>query len=205
MAQRRRIVDALIESCAEKTYAATTITDIVARAHISRTTFYKRFRDKRACFDAAVDYCIEELCEAALAAQNPDDPPGDAIRKGATAVLQAMAARPSLAQLLTGDAVSVDPTVIDRYRGLVTPALRRLWTASGGTPKAGTDPKVAFGQAQLLILNEIAAARSDRLPELAPQIVYLAVAPFGGHEEAVRQSQLVEAARTAGEKRDGRA
>ena len=47
--QRQRILDAMIDSCAEKTYAATTITDIVARAHISRTTFYKHYEDKRAC------------------------------------------------------------------------------------------------------------------------------------------------------------
>ena len=49
--QRQRIIEAMIDSCAEKTYAATTITDIVSRARISRTTFYKRFGDKRACFD----------------------------------------------------------------------------------------------------------------------------------------------------------
>jgi AcrR family transcriptional regulator len=52
--QRQRILDAMIDSCAEKTYAATTITDIVARARISRTTFYKHYDDKRACFDAAI-------------------------------------------------------------------------------------------------------------------------------------------------------
>ena len=59
--QRQRIVDAMIESCAEKTYAATTIGDIVSRAHISRTTFYKHFEDKRACFRGAIDFCIAEL------------------------------------------------------------------------------------------------------------------------------------------------
>src|SRR6187455_348278 len=64
--QRARIVDAIIESCGEKTYAATTITDIVGKARISRTTFYKHFDDKRACFDAAIEYCISEL-EAAAA------------------------------------------------------------------------------------------------------------------------------------------
>jgi AcrR family transcriptional regulator len=203
MAQRQRIVDALIESCAEKTFAATTITDIVGRAHISRTTFYKRFLDKRACFEAAVEYCIEELREAALAAHGPGDAPGDAIRKGAVAMLEAMAARPSLAQLLTGDAVSVDPSVIDRYRGLLIPAIQDLWTEADEKPEPGTDPKVAFGRAQLLIFNEIAAKRSERLPELAPQIVYLAVAPFGGHEEAVRQSQLVEGATTGAGRHGG--
>jgi AcrR family transcriptional regulator len=190
--QRRRIIDALIDSCADKTYAATTITDIVSRARISRTTFYKRFDDKRSCFDAAVVSCIAELREAAAGAHEPGDAPADAIRQAATAVLEAMAARPPLAQLLTGDAVSVDPSILDRYRSLLIPALRKLWEAAGEEPDTHLDPRVAFGQAQLLVFNEIAGGRSDRLPELLPQIVYLAVVPFGGHEEAVAQSRLAE-------------
>ena len=59
--QRQRIIEAMIECCAEKTYAATTIADIVGRASISRTTFYKRFAGKRACFDARLDWCLDEL------------------------------------------------------------------------------------------------------------------------------------------------
>jgi AcrR family transcriptional regulator len=187
--QRQRIIEALIDSCAEKTYAATTIADIVSRARISRTTFYKRFEDKRACFDAAVAYSLAELREVALAAHAPEEPPADAVRKAAKAVLEAMARRPGLAQLLTGDAVCVDPVLFDRYRRLVIPAIRGLWSAAGGVPEAQLDPRLAFGQAQLLIFNEIAAGRSESLPALLPQIVYLAVAPFGGFEEAMSQSR----------------
>ena len=188
--QRQRIIEALIDSCAEKTYAATTITDIVSRARISRTTFYKRFADKRACFDAAVAFSLAELREAALAAHSPGDPPAAAVRQAATAVLEAMARRPGLAQLLTGDALSVDPAIFGRYRRLVIPAIRGLWAAAGEEPQAHLDPRVAFGQAQLLIFNEIAAGRSEHLLRLLPEIAYLAVAPFGGHEEAVSQSRL---------------
>jgi hypothetical protein len=49
------------------------------------------------------------------------------------------------------------------------------------------DPELAFSRAQLLIFNQIAAGRSALLPELLPEIVYLAVAPFAGHEEALEQ------------------
>ena len=121
----------MVESCAEKTYAATTITDIVSRAHISRTTFYKHFEDKRACFDAAIDYCIGELQGVAATAHSPSDPPGDAARKAATAVVEALAAKPGLAQLLTGDAMAVEPLVIERYRGRTIPALEALWSENG--------------------------------------------------------------------------
>jgi AcrR family transcriptional regulator len=196
--QRRRIVDAMIDSCAEKTYAATTITDIVAGARISRTTFYKQFDDKRDCFEAAIDLCIEQLQEVAAAAHSPEDAPGDATRKAAAAVLRALAARPGLAQLLTGDAIAVDPMAIERYRKATIPALAALWAEAGHSAKAHTDPRLAFGQAQVLILNQIATGEADRLPQLLPEIVYLAVSPFGGHEEALNQSQLAKESATGG-------
>jgi AcrR family transcriptional regulator len=179
----------MVESCAEKTYAATTITDIVSRAHISRTTFYKHFDDKRACFDAAIDYCIGELQRVAATAHSPSDPPGDAARKAATAVVGALAAKPGLAQVLTGDAMAVEPQVIERYRRATIPALEALWAENGDQPTPHTDPRLAFGQAQVLILNEIAAGKQDRLLERAPEVIYLAVSPYGGHEEALRQSR----------------
>jgi AcrR family transcriptional regulator len=188
----------MIESCAEKTYAATTITDIVARARISRTTFYKQFEDKRACFDAAVDYCIEELQRIAAASHSPSDPPADASRKAAAVVVQALAARPGLAQLLTGDALAVDPMVIERYRKATIPALASLWSQDGEEVKTHTDPRLAFGQAQVLLLNQIAAGETERLPELLPKIVYLVVSPYGGHEEALEQSRLAGKAEISG-------
>jgi AcrR family transcriptional regulator len=190
--QRKRILDAIIGSCAEKTYAATTITDIVGRARISRTTFYKHFDDKRACFDMAIEYCIEQLEEAAAASHSLEDAPPDAARKAAAAVLQALAAQPGLAQLLTGDAIAVEPKVIECYRKATIPALEGLWSRAGEPVKAHTNPRVAFGQAQVLILNQIATGKADRLPELLPEIVYLAVSPFGGHEEAIKQSRIAE-------------
>jgi AcrR family transcriptional regulator len=188
--QRQRILDAMIESCAEKTFAATTITDIVARAHISRTTFYKQFEDKRACFNAAVGYCIEELGGIAGAAQGPSDGPADATRKAVTAVVEALTARPGLAQLLTGDAFAVDPLVVGRYRKATIPPLEALWENRNGASKGHTDPHLAFGQVQVLILHQIASGKPDRLTEVLPELVYLAVGPFGGHEEALKQARL---------------
>lgn len=188
--QRRRIIDALVDSCAEKTYAATTITDIVARAHISRTTFYKHFDDKRSCFDAAIDDSIEQLRVAAASAHSPEDEPGDAVRKAVAAVLEALTARPGLAQLMSGDAIAVEPQVTERYRRATIPALAALWSNSGENGIPHTDPRLAFGQVQVLLLDQIATGNTDRLTELLPEITYLAVSPWGGHEEAIRQSRL---------------
>lgn len=190
--QRARIIDALVESCAAKTFAATTISDIVARASISRTTFYKHFPDKRACFDAAVDACVEEVASAAREAHEPGDPPGEAVIKATAAILGLMAGRPALAQLLTGDAPGVEPAVVERYRRLLIPAVSGLWEGEG--PAAThMDPSLAFGRAQVLIFKQAAAGEAATLPQLLPELVYLGVAPFAGHEVALAQVRLAEA------------
>lgn len=190
--QRARIVDAMVESCAAKTFAATTISDIVARASISRTTFYKHFPDKRACFDAAVDASVEEVAAAAREAHEPADPPGAAVIKATAAILGLMASRPALAQLLTGDAPGVDPAVVKRYRRLLIPAVAGLWDGDGSTP-THLDPSLAFGRAQVLIFQQAAAGEAATLPRLLPELVYLGVAPFAGHEEALEQVRDAEA------------
>ena len=192
MQNRQHIVDAMIESCAEKTYAATTIADIVKRASISRTTFYKRFDNKRACFDAALDSCIVEIQAAATAAHDPSDSPSEAVRKAVGAVLELMAEKPALAQLVMSDAITVEPAILDRYRSLMIPALENIWEEAGIPRRPdGADPLLAFGRAQVLIFNQIAAGRTKQLPDLLPEIVYIAVLPFAGHDEATRQAQLV--------------
>ena len=40
---------------------------------------------------------------------SPADPPAEAVRKAVAAILELMAAKPALAQLLMGEAVSVEP------------------------------------------------------------------------------------------------
>ena len=92
--QRRRIIVAMIASCAEKSYPATTISDIVGRASISRTTFYKRFSGKRDCFDAAIEACIDKIREVAGATSGGWD--SEAVGKTTGALLELMASRPAL-------------------------------------------------------------------------------------------------------------
>lgn len=186
--QRQRIIDAMIASCAEKTYAETTISDIVRGASISRTTFYKRFPDKRACFDATLDYGIDEVQATAAASHSSEDSPPEAVRKAATAVLELMAARPELAHLLGAEALAVEPRVNSRYRSLLIPAIQGLW--NGDLPRATMSAGLAFGRTQLLVFSQVAGGGAARLPELKPEVVYLALAPFAGHEEALHQSRL---------------
>jgi AcrR family transcriptional regulator len=188
--QRTRILDSMVSCCAEKTYAETTIADIVGRASVSRTTFYKLFSDKRDCFDAAVTHCIERLGATLAKAVEGYESPAEATRRATVAGLELLAAEPGLALVLSGDVVGVDPRRVDRYGKLAIPAVESLWTRAGETPRKHSSPGIAFGRAQLLVFHEVAAGRAERLPALVPNIVYLAIAPFAGHDEGLRQARL---------------
>lgn len=177
----------MVGCCGEKTYAATTISDVVAEARISRTTFYREFDDKRACFDAALEHSIDAVREAATGACSTEEPPALAVRRATAAVLDLLAARPEIAHLLVGEAVAVEPAVVDRYRELMVPAVADLW-ADGEPQPPRIDPWLAFGRAQLLVFDLVTAGEAKRLPELLPEVVYLAVAPFAGHAAALAEA-----------------
>jgi AcrR family transcriptional regulator len=182
----------MVACCAEKTYAGTRIADVVSEASVSRSTFYKLFTDKRDCFDAAVTQCIARVAATLAAAASGHDSAAEATRRGVVAGLELLAAEPELALVLGGDVVGLDPKLVDRYSSLPLPALEAMWEREGMTAKH-LSPGLAFGRAQLLIFHEVAAGRPERLPALVPDIVYLAIAPFAGHEEALRQARLAEA------------
>lgn len=183
----------MVACCAEKTYAGTTIADLVARAAVSRTTFYKLFADKRDCFDAAVAQCIERIAATLAAAVEAYDSPAEATRRATVAGLELLAAEPELTLVLGGDVVGLDPCLVERYSQFAVPALEALWAVEGEPPRKHSSPGLAFGRAQLLVFHEVAAGRPERLPDLVPDLVYLAVAPFAGHEEALRQARLASA------------
>jgi hypothetical protein len=188
--QRQRIIDAMIDSCAEKTYAR-------RRRHRHRRPgphlpqhLLQAVRRQARLLRRRGQPLHRAAPGGSRLRPVEEEEPADAVRKATTAVIEALAERPGLAQLLTGDAIAVEPQVIECYRKATIPALEALWARSEGSAKAHSDPRLAFGKAQVLILNQIAIGEADRLPELLPEIVYLAVSPFGGHEAALRQSQL---------------
>jgi AcrR family transcriptional regulator len=188
--QRQRILDAMAESCAEKTFAATTIGDLVGLASISRATFYRHFGNKRECFDAAVAEFVDDLETAAIAAQSAADSRSAAISQAIGAILETMARKPEYASLVLIDAPIVEPTILERHRERAVKGLEAQWRAGKGGKRSGADSRIAFGRAHVLIADQLAAGRAAQLPEVLPELVYVALLPFVGHEAALAQDKL---------------
>ncbi len=188
--QRERILAAMAASCAEKTFAATTIADIVERGSISRATFYKHFANKRECVEAAIAAFVEELEAAMVAASTAGDSRPVAVRMAVAAMLERLAAKLDQAKLVLLDAPILDPAIVAWHRDRVVAGLEAQWHAGKGGRHSKADARIAIGRAHVLIADYLAAGRADELPELIPELVYITLLPFVGHEEALAQDKL---------------
>src|SRR3954452_13087236 len=112
MTQRERMLAAVVDAVAETGFAEMTVADVVARAGVSRRTFYEHFDDKLDCFLAAyqerADALFREVEEAVRAAE-----PRDRLRTGLDAYLERLAAEPTFARVLTIDILAAGPRALD--------------------------------------------------------------------------------------------
>ena len=60
---RQLLSDALVELIQEKDYGAITVSDIIERANVGRSTFYAHYRDKDDLFVGEMDRVIEVLSQ----------------------------------------------------------------------------------------------------------------------------------------------
>jgi AcrR family transcriptional regulator len=110
------VVLGMVAAVAERGYAATTITDVVRHARVSRRTFYEHFADKEACFLAAYDAVSDSVLEAIAAAASEADGQEEEIQAGVRAYLEALAAEPAVARVFIVDILSAGPAALGRRR-----------------------------------------------------------------------------------------
>jgi AcrR family transcriptional regulator len=188
--QRQRIFEAMAVSCAEKTFAAMTIADVVALASISRGTFYKHFDNKRECFSATAEYFLAELQGVTAIAHAQGGTPVEAVRDGLTAVLGVFATKPEYTKLLLVEAPIVDPEIVRRYRGFVIGALEKQLKPAGDVATTMADPVIAFGRAKVLVTDYVAGGEIKDLPTLLPELLYIALLPYAGQKAALAQARI---------------
>jgi AcrR family transcriptional regulator len=111
--QRTRLLRAVISAVAELGYANVRIADIVARARVSRQSFYAQFEDKEQCFLAAHAGAVElimsgfERWEDRLAAAGGD--PRDQLCEALAGYLDLVNAEPQFARCLLVELQVVGP------------------------------------------------------------------------------------------------
>jgi AcrR family transcriptional regulator len=196
--QRDRILDAVAEEVASNGYMAVTVGEVIARARVSRKTFYDLFRDKADCFLAAFDAAIETLLGQvrAVFAAMPEATPARA-RAVLAAVLEVLAAEPAFARMCMVEAPAAGPAGRERYMSVLerfvplVEELEKYRAAPGQDSQVGLQaiiPKALIGGIAAVISERISAGETERLPELLPELTHFLLAPFLGEHEAGKYS-----------------
>ena len=193
--QRARMLDAMVQSVAEKGYARVAVADVVERAGVSRKTFYEQFANKEECFVAAYDDGVDRLLaaiDAALATLAPDWLA--AARRAVEVYLDAMAASPAFARAFLIEALGAGPVALARRRAVQDRFAAQLEAvhrrARADIPEIPEVPPHTF-RAVVGAVNELVTAHvlergADTLPELTDAILDVHLALLVGRELAQR-------------------
>ena len=184
--QRQRLLQAATEAVAEKGYVSTTVADILRRAGVSRTTFYRMFKDKQDCFLAAHRdnaELVAELLAAELAAARavPGVDPLGVLDRVLGTYLELLHSAPALARVFLVEVYAAGPVAIEQRRR----SLERFVdvvaeTYRGSSGPLGTEPdqrmaaEVLVGAVSSMVTNAVGAGDAEALPALRAPLMQLA-------------------------------
>lgn len=189
--QRKRIIEAMVAAVAQRGYAATRVVDVIARAGVSRRTFYELFRDKEQCFLAAYDEVFGRL--VADTSDAFESAAGQAwserIRAAMTALLVGLADDPAAARFSIVEVFVGGPRAVARRDA----ALRRLGDlvdagrSESSLELPGITGKAIIGGINELLYADIRAGAAAELPSRLPDIIFWITEPFLGIAGAGRE------------------
>lgn len=179
--QRRRLLRAIGAVVAEKGFAATTIADVVAHAHVSKRTFYEHFDDKLDCFLTSYRAGSAQLLRRMTAGATGDGPWPERLRSALRAYLTVLRDTPTATRTFTLEIQAAGPTAIALRREMhrrTADALRRLVDEirvdhPALRPLDETMATAVVGAMTELILIAVADGRTDGLLDLDAPIVTL--------------------------------
>lgn len=198
--QHQRMLEAMIDTVAEKGYNPTTIVEVARRAGVGRRTFYEHFGDKESCFLAAHDWLLERLADYAAPAYERPGPWPERVRRGLAALLTAIAYRPEGARLALIEIVAAGPRAHRRHLAAIDVFVPYIDQGRSETPLGSALPpnlaRIVAGSVAARIHEQVATGHTGDLRRLHPELLYLVLLPYLGHQRAHQEMQQAQARQT---------
>ncbi len=187
--QHERILDATAEVMKAKGYARATVAGILAQAGVSREVFYEHFSDKQHAFLEAQQHPTQYFLDACSAAYFSAQQWPERIWKGLRTMLGLIAANPALSHLRLVECYRAGPAAIRRAEEITRSFTFFLEEGYSYRPAAHQLPRLSSdaiaGAIFEVIQRAVAHGDAAQLTRQLPQIAYIAITPFTGHEQAV--------------------
>jgi AcrR family transcriptional regulator len=188
--QRERMLLAVAEAVAEQGFVTTTVADIIARARLSRRTFYEHFADKEECFLAAYDTVVEQLLGAVGQAYEQADGWPQKVHDGLETFLAYLSAEPAFARMCIVEVVAAGPEARSRRDAAMRVFVDFLEPGRTEAPKGIVVPTLAadivVGGIYEIIYSRLQHDAVDELVDMLPELLYSALVPYIGHRAAER-------------------
>lgn len=187
--QRERLREAMVRVAATKGYEATTVTDVIEMAGVSRTTFHEMFESKDACFMEAFDAVNDILVtHVTTAFEEAGGPWPDRIVVAMRALVELLSTEPEVARMTLIEVIAAGELGRERYRAALDrfgPMLEegRAYATEGDRLPPDT-ARFAVGGATSLVFDEIRAGRGEELERILPDLVFAVLMPYLGPEAA---------------------
>ena len=115
---RRRILDAVAQSFAERGYHDTSVDQVVSRARTSKSAFYACFANKEQAFAALLEREGERLLLTVEQAVTAETDPRKRARAGITTFVTDCATHRDTARILLVESVGISPAIEERRRAV---------------------------------------------------------------------------------------
>lgn len=186
--QRERLMAGMLDAIGEQGYVATSVADVLARAGVSRRTFYEHFSDKEDCFLQAYDHVVRILTEAIREVVADLSDWRAAIRDGLQLLLVTVAEHPRLARACIVEILAVGPEGM-RHREAAMAPFQGLFEAghqavAGAAPLPPTVAETLVGGILETITARVMRGEADQVPRLLDDLYYWSLVPFVGPAEA---------------------
>lgn len=137
--QRARLLGAMVEVVAADGYQGAAVSRVVARAGISRRTFYELFAGREECFLAALDQGVARIAAQMGEAYAREDTWREGVRVAVATLLACLDVEPELARACVVEALGAGPAVLAR-RARVLQELADALRAGAPTPPGAGEP-----------------------------------------------------------------
>ncbi len=173
--QSERILSAVAQAAAELGYAEMSVEAIIARAGVSRRTFYEHFRNKEDAFLAAYDAVVRQQARHIRRAYLKETTVRERLRAGIRAYMQFMASEPEFARMCIAEVLAAGPRAIARrneamrmFAEIIEDNIHELVP---GCPRATLAAETIVGGIHEVVFNRILTDRIDELPGLADDLL----------------------------------
>ncbi|WP_378734034.1 TetR/AcrR family transcriptional regulator [Nocardia brasiliensis] len=190
VSQRGRLIEAMVECVDSRGYPGTTLTDIVARARVSRSTFYEHFANKEECFIEAVHTGVDIVAARIVDELAQLAPDADVHAKIESIVLtfcETVATEPDFARLVLVESFKVNQAAVD-YRDLAVDRFAELYRIFYNQARQANPALPKVSDELIALLPDAIGERTRRVivsdgpeqvPALAPLFIHFVTTTLG--------------------------